>query len=224
MLRTHEEITIMSEVECTDGVCGKVVSVVIDPVQEIVTHIVVKTTDPGDERLVPAGAIVSTSEKRIKLNLCMRDVAKTDEFLVSDYVKPEQKIIRNITAAVPFGAMGMPGINGAYGYFWPLTVQYGKHTEKYKHENIPQGQLAIRRGTKVEAKDGYLGTVDEFVVDPDSCTISHLVLRKASFANGKDIAIPYADIADTSEKAVYLSLNKKQVGALPPIELLRHWD
>jgi len=220
MAQAHEEISTVSEVECTDGVCGKVVSVVIDPVQEVVTHLVVRTHAPVEERLVPASAIESATEERVKLRLSLSDVSKMDAFKVTEYIKTNRSVATQQPATMPFGGMGMPGFIGAGTFYWPITVPLGKRTESFKHENIPHGQLAIRRGTRVEAKDGHLGTVDEFVVDPETCTISHLVLREP---NRKDIAIPYSAISSTGEKTVYLSLTKKQVEALPQIEVLRRW-
>jgi sporulation protein YlmC with PRC-barrel domain len=221
MASAHEEIPTLRDVECRDGVCGKIVSVVIDPVQESVTHIVVKTHSPVAERLVPASAIEGDTEGNIRLRLSKSDVANLEKFEVADFIKPGRKVPRANSTLLPYGAMGMPGFTGANAFYWPIAVPFGKRTEAFRHENIPQGQLAIRRGTRVEATDGSVGTVDEFVVDPDTCTISHLVLREA---NRKDVAIPYSAITSTGEKIVFLSLSKKQVEALPAIELLRRWD
>jgi len=36
----------------------------------------------------------------------------------------------------------------------------------------------VRRGTRVEATDGHVGHVDEFVVNPENGHITHSVMRE----------------------------------------------
>ena len=59
-----------------------------------------------------------------------------------------------------------------------------------EHLQIPPGELAVRRGTRVEATDGYVGKVDEFVVNPDNGHITHLVMREGHLWGKKDVTIP----------------------------------
>jgi hypothetical protein len=54
---------------------------------------------------------------------------------------------------------------GSY-YYLPYVTSDGKAYESVKTQQIPPGELAVHRGTRVEAKDGYVGKVDEFVVNP----------------------------------------------------------
>jgi hypothetical protein len=49
------QFTIGAKVSCTDGVCGHVIRVVVDPVARAVTHLVVEPKDGGSlGRLRPA--------------------------------------------------------------------------------------------------------------------------------------------------------------------------
>jgi sporulation protein YlmC with PRC-barrel domain len=217
----HEEIPTKGQVECTDGICGTIESVVIDPVEQTVTHIVVKTRTPAVERLVPVNTIASDRDGNIKLKLALAEVDSMPAFMEENFIRHERSVKHPATTILPYGAMGMPGFTGANAFYWPIAVPFGSRTDSYKHESIPAGQLALRRGTRVEATDGHVGTVDEIVVDPDTCTISYLVLRES---RRKDIAVPYASISSTSEKTVYVNLSKKEVEALPAVELRRRWD
>jgi hypothetical protein len=57
--------TIGADARCTDGACGKVIRVVVDPVARAVTHLVVEPKHRhGLGRLVPLDAHTSLDEKR----------------------------------------------------------------------------------------------------------------------------------------------------------------
>ena len=90
-----------------------------------------------------------------------------------------------------------------------------------KHEAIPAGELAVRRGASVQATDGHVGRVDEFLVDPENDHITHLVLREGHVWAQKDVTIPISEIEHIEENTVYLKIDKRGVGALPVIPLKR---
>ena len=92
-----------------------------------------------------------------------------------------------------------------------------------EHEHIPVGEVAIRRGTSVEATDGRIGKVDEFLVHPENDVITHLVLREGHLWGKKDVTIPVSEIDKIAEEAVYLKLDKKAVEALPTVPVRRNW-
>ena len=60
------EFTIGSSVSSSDGVCGELSRVVIDPVAQTLTHLVVDPTRGGMGRLVPTDLVEST-EQTIRL-------------------------------------------------------------------------------------------------------------------------------------------------------------
>jgi hypothetical protein len=55
---------------------------------------------------------------------------------------------------------------GTYYYLLYVTPEITVQVP-VEHLQIPPGELVVQRGTRVEAKDGYVGKVDEFVVNPD---------------------------------------------------------
>ena len=56
------EIPLQAQVECTDGVCGRSAFVLIDPVADQVTHVVVKEdSSPNKEYIVPIDLGVTKS-------------------------------------------------------------------------------------------------------------------------------------------------------------------
>ena len=94
--------------------------------------------------------------------------------------------------------------------------------EKEEIQQIPPGELTVRRGTRVEATDGYVGKVDEFVVHPDTGHITHLVMREGHLWGKKDVIIPLSALkpmGDTYEDTVFLNLDKHQIESLPTFPL-----
>jgi sporulation protein YlmC with PRC-barrel domain len=96
-------------------------------------------------------------------------------------------------------------------------------SEEREHRHIVPGELAVRRGSRVEAINGPVGTVDEFVVDPADGSITHLVLRKGHPWGQRDVAIPLSEIERVKENVVYLRLSKVRIGALPQVPVRRKW-
>jgi sporulation protein YlmC with PRC-barrel domain len=88
---------------------------------------------------------------------------------------------------------------------------------------IPVGELAVRRGAKVQATDGRVGRVDEFVVDTEDGQITHLVLRDDKLWGQKEITIPVAFFDRFEENTVYLNIDRSAVSDLPAIPVQRRW-
>jgi hypothetical protein len=79
----------------------------------------------------------------------------------------------------------------------------------------------MHRGARVEATDGHVGRVDEFLVDPMDGHITHLVLREGHLWGEKYVTISVSQIARLEEDAVYLKLDKQSIEALPTISARR---
>jgi hypothetical protein len=90
--------------------------------------------------------------------------------------------------------------------------------------SIPLNEFGIRRGFRVEAANGPVGTVDEFVVDPADGNVTHLVLRKGHLWGQRDVFVPVSEIERAKDKVVYLRLNRPRIGTLPQVPVLRKWS
>ena len=57
------EISISAEVNCTDGSCGQISTIIVDPHKQEVTHLVVKdkSLPDSDQRLVPIKQVATIS-------------------------------------------------------------------------------------------------------------------------------------------------------------------
>ena len=198
------DIPIDVEVFCTDGLFGRSTGMVLKPNNEEVTHLVVKEKNvPHEEILVPVKAIRATTPDSIDLSLTRDKVDKLQRFMETEYVKVD----------IPHHAGGTYSLS-PYNYAEPEMMPV-------KHEAIPDGELAVSRGARVKATDGYVGRVDEFLMDPQNDHITHLVLREGHLWGQKDVIIPVSEIERIATDTVYLKLDKRKVEALPAVPASR---
>jgi sporulation protein YlmC with PRC-barrel domain len=192
------ELPVNAKVMCTDGHCGRSTHVVLNPSTEEITHIVVKEEKPPHaELLVPAGGVTATTRDSITLRYSREELARLEPFVETEYIEVD----------IPQYAGGRYSL-APYRYQEPETVTMHRET-------IPPGEVAIRRGAEVEATDGHVGHVDEFVIEPKTKGITHLVLRKGHLWGERQIAIPIAAVERIEEDTVYLNMDKEAIEALP---------
>jgi sporulation protein YlmC with PRC-barrel domain len=92
-----------------------------------------------------------------------------------------------------------------------------------KHQSIARGELGIRRGARVRTIDGKVGRVDEFVVEPASGDITHLVMRDGHLWEQEEVTLPVSAIERIEANTVFLKLAKEGVEALPAVPVKRWW-
>jgi hypothetical protein len=213
------EISLNAQVECTDGACGHSKYVLINPVIDLVTHLVVKEdVSPQTEYIVPIDFVAATIANLIQLRCSKAEMEKMEPFISTTFI--EEKV---------------PDINyrhgGRYGlgsiYYMPYVTPEVTVYESVKWQQIPPGELAVRRGAHIEATDGYVGIIDEFVINRESGHITHLVMREGHLWGKKDVIIPISAMDDKHHVAgsdsLFLKLNKREVESLPTFPLHRHW-
>jgi sporulation protein YlmC with PRC-barrel domain len=207
------QIPVGAEVSCTDGLCGKSIYVLINPVIERVTHLVIQeNTFLQTEYVVPIELLAASSVDRILLKCTRDELHHMDPFIKTQYVYEPMRLY---TYGSGYGI-------GTY-VMWPYAVGDTKSLVAEGQEQIPPGELAVRRGTRVEATDGDVGHVDEFVIHPATGNVTHLVMREGHLWGQKDVSIPISAVRKTDEDAVVLTLSKKEIEELPSIPIHRPW-
>jgi sporulation protein YlmC with PRC-barrel domain len=210
------EIPLDTQVECTDGICGRSEYVLINPVIKKITHLVVKEdAAPNTEYLVPIESVAKTIADTILLRCSKTEFKKMKPFMKTEFI--EENAPREDLGG--YGIFGMGTL-----YYLPYTVSDTKVIESINTQQIPLGELAIHRGTQIEAADGYVGKVDEFVVDAKTSQITHLVMREGHLWGKKDVIIPVYAISKSSREVVHLNLDKHQIESLPIFPLQRNWS
>ena len=198
------DVPIDAEVFCTDGYCGRSTHVVLKPKTEEVTHLVVKEEEaPHKEILIPVTAVAAATPDSINLSYTYDKLAQLQPFIETEYVKVD----------IPRYAGGVYSLSGDfYADTEVVTV---------KHEATPVGELAVHRGARVEASDGLVGRVDEFLVDPATDRVTYLVMREGHLWGKKDVTIPVSVIDRIGEDTVRLKIDKRGIEALPAIPVRR---
>lgn len=193
------DIPLNAKVECIDGSAGRSSYVILDPFTDRVTHLVVMQNGLGHtERLVPVDVLEATTPDLIRLG-CTRDELRAMEPFIGRY------IIRRDRPRFD---------QGTYPPY-PQVVPHDKMTVEEEFKRIPRGELALHRGAHVQATNGRVGKVSEFLVDRSDHHITHLVLREGHLLNRRDVIIPVSAIDRIARDTIYLNLTKDDAEALP---------
>jgi len=201
-----EPVTIGAKVSCTDGPCGTVTRVVVDPVVPAVTHVVVQ---PPHEhilsRLVPVGLADATAgEVRLRCTIA--------EFEALDPAEDTQFVPGTTTYA-------------AYGpeqaVFWPHAAhggRYGGRGDLVTEDSVPVGEVQVRRNDRVHATDGEIGQVQGLVIDRDSYHVTHVLLQEGHLWGRKEVAIPISAVTK-ADYGIQVSLSKQEIEDLPSVDI-----
>ena len=210
------DLPLNATVLCTDGPAGTISFLILNPVTQDVTHLVVRT--PGlfhPERVVPRTLVTETTPEVVRLRCTRDELTRMDRFVETEFIR------------VDSASLEEPGEDFADEVGPYLTMPYvtpvQPHVIPIEYHRVPAQDLAVRRGTRVAASDGAIGRVDEFVVDPANGHITHLVLREGHLWGQQDVTIPVGEIDHIEEEAVYLKLDRHQIAALPTIPVHRPW-
>ena len=219
-----ESFEIGAEVSCSDGACGELSRVVVDPVARAITHLVVEPEHghaPG--RLVPV-ELAQAGPDGIRLNCTKADF---------DQLDPADE-----TQLRP--AAGWPGLQGYgseqvlswryYGLSWGAGTGdgtgldssagpgHGHTVREVSYDSVPLGEVEVRHGDAVHATDGDIGLVEGLVIDPGNHQVTHVLLQEGHLWGRKEVAIPITAVTSVDGE-VRLNLTREQVGDLPPVAI-----
>lgn len=206
------QVTIGARVRCQDGPCGRVTHVVVDPVAGELTHLVVEPDQrQGLGRLVPLD-LVDASSGEITLGCTLAEFERLDPAEQTQFIPgsagyaaygPEQVL------AWPYYGAGGESVAGETLPSTSQTVTY---------DSIPAGEVAIRRGMRVQATDGLIGHVHGLVLDRRDRRVTHVLLQEGHLLARKEVAIPVSVVTGVGDN-VELSIGRQQVQDLPPADV-----
>jgi sporulation protein YlmC with PRC-barrel domain len=204
-----EQFTIGAEASCTDGPCGQVRSVVVDPLAKVVTHLVIEAEHrQGLGRLVPLD-LVKVNEAGVSLSC---DVAAFEKLELAE----ENQFLP--------GSVGYATYGPGQSYSWPFFALgmgfggVGNLAQAVTYDTLPLGEVAIHRDQRVHATDGEIGRVQGLVIEPVQHHVTHLLLQEGHFWGKKDVAIPIGAVA-RMEGGIAVNLTKAQLEELPEVDI-----
>ncbi|GIU84538.1 MAG: hypothetical protein KatS3mg008_1313 [Acidimicrobiales bacterium] len=207
-----EELRVGANVVASDGEAGRLDALVVDPVREAVTHLVVDERGRPTRRLVPIGKVADADPGEVRLACSREELAAMEPFDEYRYLRPDE------AAAVGSDALVLdPGFYFLEPYAVPVDPGLVEGLEK-----VPPDEVAFHRGAEVVSADGErLGLVDEFLVHPSDGSVTHVILRKGHVFRKADVVIPISSVEKFEEDKVRLGLTRQEVERLPHIPTRR---
>jgi sporulation protein YlmC with PRC-barrel domain len=200
-----ERFTIGADVGCTDGPCGRLIRVVVDPIATVVTHLIVEPRrGHGPARLVPLELVDSVAgEIRLRCTSAGFDSLDPAE---------EEQFIANVE--------DVPDYRPTDVVAWPHYSYRGSRGYLETADTIPPGEMEVQRGEHVNATDGHIGQVEGLVIDPDSHHVTHMLLQEGHPWGRRQVAIPIGTVTRVTDR-IEVNLTKQQVQDLPLVDIDR---
>ncbi len=210
------EFTIGAEVSCSDGDCGKLRRVVVDPVARAVTHLVVEPKHrEGLARLVPLDLVDATAGE-IRLRCTVAAFEQLDSAEETQFIPGSS----GYAAYGPGQVVSMPyyGLGGGIGVPGAMDVDMAGVSQTVTYDKVPLGEVDVRRGEHVHATDGDIGRVQGLVIDPADRHVTHVLLQEGHLWGRKEVAIPISAVTGV-EGGIHLSITKQEVQDLPSVDI-----
>ena len=213
------EFTIGSEVSSSDGPCGELRRVVIDPIARALTHLVVEPKHGREKgRLVPINLATPTTDG-VSLACTTAEFEKLDQAEVTQFIPGgngrfgygQDQMLSWPYYGLGVGSLGMGGVGMGLGMQAPGPVVV-------TNDSVPEGEVEVRRGDHVSATAGAIGGWRGLGVHPGDHSGTHVLLDEGHLWGQKRVAIPISAVKDV-EDGVRLNLTKDEVRDLPAVEV-----
>jgi sporulation protein YlmC with PRC-barrel domain len=233
------QFMIGNDVWCDGEVCGKLLRVVVEPIDRVLTHLVVEPKHGrGAGHLVPIALVAPTAETVTETGTDAGTGAGTETTGIQLSCTAAEFALIEDAEETQF----LPGAPGGWDYdqeqmvSWPyygtgvrggvgigsggMGKVAGIHPgpKTVTHDRVPVGEVQVRRGEHVHATDGAIGRVQGLVVDRADHHVTHVLLDEGHLWGQKTVAIPIGAVSAV-EDGVQINLTKDQVRDLPPVDL-----
>jgi sporulation protein YlmC with PRC-barrel domain len=202
--------TIGTKASCSDGECGELTRVVLDPVAKKVTHLVIQPTHgESPARLVPLSLVDATADE-ITMHCTVAEFEQLDAAEETRFLPGlDELYAQGQVLSWPYYSLGAPGM--------PAFADPGLE-EPVTYDRVPVGEVAVRRGDHVHATDGRIGLVQGLVIDPADHHVTHVLLQEGHLWGRKEVAIPISAVTRVDD-GIRLNISKKDVQDLPPVAI-----
>jgi sporulation protein YlmC with PRC-barrel domain len=216
---TETPFVIGADASCTDGPCGRLIRVVVNPVNRTITHLVVGPKHEHGhaiDRLVPVDLAKVTADgillSRTKAEFDNLDPAEETHFVVGTGHPGYEE---HQVFSLPYRGLG--GV-WTEGQGWDTGGAHGPRRQTVTYDSVPLGEVQVHRGEHVHATDGEIGRVEGLVTDPDGHEVTHVLLQQGHLWGRKQVAIPITAVTGV-EAGILLNLSQQEVEDLPPVAI-----
>jgi sporulation protein YlmC with PRC-barrel domain len=215
-MAAETEFAIGARASCSDGYCGELRRLIIDPATDTVTHLVIQRGHSKEAaRLVP-GHLAETADGEIRLRCTLAEFDKFDHAEERELGDKADERIGDIGVlsggfVYDVGGDALAPIGGGFEDLGHVP----ERRRTFVEDVIPMGEDQVEPGDQVHAVDGEIGRVRGFLVNPDDHRVTHVLLREGHLWGRKEVAIPMSAVTGV-ETGIRLNLTKEQVGDLPP--------
>jgi uncharacterized protein YrrD len=208
---------------------GQVDRIVIDPVTQEVTHIVVrKGTFFTTDKVLALAAIAEADEEQVVLRSDIENLEGEPDFEERHYiplddpggatVDPVGLGAGSVGRSVyypPLGSMGVtPSAQAQLGAA-TIPTPYVVETER----NIPERSIALEPGADVLDPDGNdIGDVEQVISEPGTSRVTHMVVVRGGLLNRDRKVVPVNWISRIQEEHIHLAVDNAFLDRLPPYE------
>lgn len=227
------QFTIGSAVRCSDGACGRLHRVVIEPIDRVLTHLVVKPDHrERPSRLVPVGIVEPAARGTnggIGLHCSLREFETFERAHETHFLSGasgrwgyrQEQMLTWPHYRLGLGGGSARGARASDVRTGTTDAPADAGPGTLTHDPTPLGEIHVRRGEHVRATDGSIGRVQGLVVDRVDHRVTHVLLDEGHIWGQKRAAIPISAVVDLRDMAdgVRVNLTKEQVRNLPPVEL-----
>jgi sporulation protein YlmC with PRC-barrel domain len=209
------EFTLGARASCSDGPCGEVTRIILDPATRTVTHLAVEPRHHREAgRLVPLERVEAVGAE-VRLGCTLAEFEQLD-------AAEEVELAEGLDYAggygpdsvMGYGDVGSMGV-GASSSGMAIGGSLGHNKPMVTEDVVPEGESDVVRHERIHATDGEIGQLKGFAVDPADHRVTHVLLREGHLWGRKEVAIPVSVVASLDD-GIWLNITKKQVEELPP--------
>ena len=237
MLRSIKDLQRFG-LRATDGPIGTVEQFFFDDEQWAVRFLVVDTGKwlPGRRVLISPFQVERPdwSAQRFDVAMTRDQVKSAPDIDTHKPVSRQQELAFHLHYGLPPYWTG-PALWGAAPFPTMPSPAAMAESERYVKEEqqraIEQGDDHLRStseviGYSLDATDGELGKVDDFLVEDDTWALRYIVINTSQWWFGRKVLIPPAWInrIDWSRQTVHTSVTRQQVKEAPPYDHAAHVD
>jgi uncharacterized protein YrrD len=189
-----------------DGKLGTLTQIVIEPLGERVTHVIVERGGLHPwVKVVPTETLTHTENARVWTRLTLPEMEALPDYLSLS----ESGTAPAMPSDVPLADLHPVGL------LWPSNVlgwylpSHQSSTPAPPQANLPPGTHGLKAGTEVHGRDGKVGHLDEVVYDQESGRATGMIIRKGFFF-ARELEAPI-DWVEAINDTIRLSVRRDEI-------------